>query len=1564
MTTFRKGILFALFLSMGLPGMARTIYVSTSGVDDVAHDGSTPALAKATIGAAFQIAALSGDVIQVLPGTYNGNMNLSGKSFTLQGAANVGDPKPILTYTSGTGGIPLITMSASPNTVIKGFQLEVNLTFTQYGITADNCANLTIQDIALHAIGTSPYTFLHPIADGIRVRNGNDPTFPAVLLQNITVTPTLGTDVTNTYYFDRGITLQSVKGTIGGTTAQACTLMAARDVLLQFAGGGVTSIQNNIFNGGGIDVTLPDTSGNVQVDNNRFDPAPGRPTALLPNLIFIKENAHRAPIAITNNQLFFSTVGITAGGATNTTIRGNTFTPRDSARNITCIEVNTFWEFNTPIALPFTPNSIFIYDNTFNGTTPGDGKGIVFKNERKGAASPDYDQIVIGGGGANANRFAESLGRYVRLANQRGKTFFNNLDMSGNSFQINGTYNLPATMAQADLFKLEDKFDHAIDDDSVGLIRVKPNDLFVTPKSYYPPLTNQASIQRAIAPSVAGDVVNIRDSIYLLPVNIDKDLTFAPSGAATVLGTLTMATPNNQNQLRITHTMTSQGDLVLTNGRLRLQNSDYRLTNPSAASPPAGSDSSYVMTDGNGRLVLANVGTDVRNFPIGTDSAFRPVQVANLGTTDSVGLRIKHKVLQFATSGPAVDTVVDFTWFFTEGTPGGGSYTFRPLWKGVDERPEFYRDRTYLQRFNQNRWEFLTGPAPRFLPLTGTDPYQVTASNLTQSFAFDTPLRLFGPKEIPDTIYYVDGVDGADDYPNLSGRTPESAWKTIQYAVTTASRYNQSGSFVAPSGFIHIHVKNVPLPYDGAVTIPANKGRLVIRGGYLGDDAAPVVQNTTTAAPAITVSADTVFLRKLNIPVGLSGGRTGISGQTTYDRLVVDSCMVRNVSGGLLCTGIDLAATAVPRIFTVTASHLFGDQPTGPYLAQGIVAANAYGTIGGKGSRANQIAAADAVDVVGISIGSMDIIGNTVTTTGSGIRINSGNGSATVTGNTISGTTSARRGIQAFGFTDQPTTLRIDSNSINADTCLHLVNNHQADISSNTLVATSVAVHINSGFAGQTLAAPVLGSVTMLGNQLTPPTAGLSTAVFLGNEAKAQISPAFGDITIGTSSSPNTMGTGFTRFIEMESKLNAEFDQDVDARNNNYGTTGGPKTPSAMTQDELFDLENHIVHKIDFAALGLARVRNNELYVTPQSFIAPRTTTPAIGRTVPPSVDGDKVFILDGNYPDTAVVDKTLTFTSKANQTVAKGLQMNGNGKLLTIVNDYAISGALILTDGRIKITTNNLILQASCPQPVGGSPTSYVWTSGTGGLRQNQVGTGIKADSLLYPIGLEANYNPLFIGNKSAAGDFHVRLLPDVFQDGLNGAIVPDSVVQASWVITTPPGAGKFRLHLTPFWNGVQEKQAFDRSRVGIEGYFGGRWVPQSIRALAVGGPDPYFATRIMPDTAYNGTVIRVISIAPLPDAVFIPTLFTPNDDGMNDQLLAYSNNIQTISLKIFNRYGNIVYQTDDVTDALTKGWDGTSGGQKCNTDTYVWNISGTYKDGKSIDVAGKKTGYVILSR
>jgi gliding motility-associated-like protein len=71
----------------------------------------------------------------------------------------------------------------------------------------------------------------------------------------------------------------------------------------------------------------------------------------------------------------------------------------------------------------------------------------------------------------------------------------------------------------------------------------------------------------------------------------------------------------------------------------------------------------------------------------------------------------------------------------------------------------------------------------------------------------------------------------------------------------------------------------------------------------------------------------------------------------------------------------------------------------------------------------------------------------------------------------------------------------------------------------------------------------------------------------------------------------------------------------------------------------------------------------------------------------------------------------------------------------------------------------------------------------------------------------------------------------------------------------------------------------------------------------------------------------------------VYVPTAFTPNQDGLNDVLRPVLMGIKEIRyFRIFNRWGQLIFETK--TDR--HGWDGTINGTQVSSQAVVWMLEG----------------------
>ena len=82
----------------------------------------------------------------------------------------------------------------------------------------------------------------------------------------------------------------------------------------------------------------------------------------------------------------------------------------------------------------------------------------------------------------------------------------------------------------------------------------------------------------------------------------------------------------------------------------------------------------------------------------------------------------------------------------------------------------------------------------------------------------------------------------------------------------------------------------------------------------------------------------------------------------------------------------------------------------------------------------------------------------------------------------------------------------------------------------------------------------------------------------------------------------------------------------------------------------------------------------------------------------------------------------------------------------------------------------------------------------------------------------------------------------------------------------------------------------------------------------------------------------------------IFVPTIFSPNEDGLNDLECVMGGCIVSLDFTIYNRWGEVVFTSDNQSDC----WDGTFRGKPVQTGVYVYKLKATISTGESISQSG----------
>jgi gliding motility-associated-like protein len=102
---------------------------------------------------------------------------------------------------------------------------------------------------------------------------------------------------------------------------------------------------------------------------------------------------------------------------------------------------------------------------------------------------------------------------------------------------------------------------------------------------------------------------------------------------------------------------------------------------------------------------------------------------------------------------------------------------------------------------------------------------------------------------------------------------------------------------------------------------------------------------------------------------------------------------------------------------------------------------------------------------------------------------------------------------------------------------------------------------------------------------------------------------------------------------------------------------------------------------------------------------------------------------------------------------------------------------------------------------------------------------------------------------------------------------------------------------------------------------------------------------------TDANGCTISGSSLVIVLHELYVPNTFTPNGDGINDYFSAVSRSVQEYRLMIFNRWGDMIFESDKI----DQGWDGNYAGSEAKQDVYAYRIEARLYNGEYRELLGQ---------
>jgi parallel beta-helix repeat protein len=370
---------------------------------------------------------------------------------------------------------------------------------------------------------------------------------------------------------DKAVTLMGAKSGLAGTSGSRGTGESALNgpaepgAAINLSTSSAVVIDGFEFNGAKILAGQPGDS-NLTIKNNVMNLAAmsgANQTNMIfsnPNQITLANNKFTTTGENPSNSAVMQVAGNYSGtGSTinNMTVTGNTFIGIPSGDSSTLqlnfssvqglVQDNTFDNVDIGLLIANDCGNLAVNANTFKNITRGPSE---IAAGSFGAGILIFTPHFIDGPVTISNNTFQNSDSGIRASNAGGTLAGASLSIAANTFtgnvfhivdkiageitlagsnkfpdEIDGANTL-ASASTVELFAVEDKIVDAIDVASYGLVRLKANNVYVTPNSYFAPGgTTTPEIQRGVDPAAAGDTVNVANGTYTNQVDVAKNLT-------------------------------------------------------------------------------------------------------------------------------------------------------------------------------------------------------------------------------------------------------------------------------------------------------------------------------------------------------------------------------------------------------------------------------------------------------------------------------------------------------------------------------------------------------------------------------------------------------------------------------------------------------------------------------------------------------------------------------------------------------------------------------------------------------------------------------------------------------------------------------------------------------------------------------------------------------------------------------------------------------------------------------------------------------------------------------
>ncbi|MFA7381532.1 MAG: T9SS type A sorting domain-containing protein [Bacteroidia bacterium] len=214
------------------------------------------------------------------------------------------------------------------------------------------------------------------------------------------------------------------------------------------------------------------------------------------------------------------------------------------------------------------------------------------------------------------------------------------------------------------------------------------------------------------------------------------------------------------------------------------------------------------------------------------------------------------------------------------------------------------------------------------------------------------------------------------------------------------------------------------------------------------------------------------------------------------------------------------------------------------------------------------------------------------------------------------------------------------------------------------------------------------------------------------------------------------------------------------------------------------------------------------------------------------------------------VTNGEMEFNGTAAQTIPAGsyskLTIN-NASGTTLGGNVTVSGDVDLAGGRIRLDSYNLTLSGTTNSVTNSTGGSCIVTNGTGVLKIQNIGSGGRTGSVVFPVAHNnSSYNPVTLVNSGTSDEFGVSVIAGTNTafsgTTATGTSITTNAVNRTWFVSEGTAGGS-NVSITLQWLAGHELSGFTRNSCFVAHYTGGNWMATS--ASASSGSNPFTQTR-----------------------------------------------------------------------------------------------------------------------